>query len=1365
MTDSISLPRHWLRWPARVAVWLVRALVLVVLVLVVLWGTLHFLIVPRIDVFRPWLLEQAQQHSGLRLELDAMEVRSNGLVPEVALRGLRLLDAQGATALALPEVHVAFSSASLLLGRVGQINVQGADLEVRRDPQGQIWVAGLLVQSPDQQDSVVLDWLFDQEALRVEGGRVRWVDALRAAPPLDFTGVSFLMRNAARNHDLRLDATPPPHWGEPIHLSGSFSRALLASHPGRLADWRGQLHAELPRIDLALLAPYLEPARGIRSAHGKLQAWLDVREGQVTGSTVDLALADVDASIDGHGQALQLRQLAGRVVMSPVDGAGVQYAVKGLQGQARDGLIWPASDLTLRLWPAGSAGGAHGSVAIEQLDLALAAQLAARMPVAAATHTALAQLQPAGQVHALAVQWQGPWNAPTDYRVKARLQQLRLAAYGAAGFPGIGVEGMDAEIDASPTGGSSIWKIKKGALALPLVLDEGRVPLDEASATLRWSWQEGRLRLEMQRLQFANPDLAGELAMVWTAPRVPGGTASGGAAKAVPGLGELALDSKLSRLQPGRLTRYLPSAMDRDVRNYLRDAFSGGELGPVTVKVKGDLDQFPFSNGRTGTFQIATSLRNMNYAYALAPSKKGAPSWPTLAQLFGDLEIDRDTLVLSNARANWLHPAGAGAGVPIARATARISHLYDHATANLSLEGRSVMSDALAVINRSAVGPLMGNALARTSVSGAAAYKINLQIPIADPAKTTLQGNLALPGNDFQYSPESPKVVRVRGTLGFSENSVNLSGVQASALGGDVRLDGTLQFSEAAWTAGGNRVRVQGTLSSSGLRESKDLGALAALAGLLDGQTAYAADIGWRGGAPQVQITSDLQGMALALPPPLGKSAASALPLRLEWSGAAGESGAKPSARSDTIRMTLGRAAQAVLQRDTSGAEPRLQRGVVALGETDAAPALPAQGLQVQIDTAVLDVDQWSRALQPLLPEPEGLPATGSPYMPNAVKVQVKQLLWDGRHLDRLNASARREGGLWRVDVDAAQLAGKLEFSAASGGSGSRLQARLSRLSLEASAANDVQTLLDAPATSLPAMDVVVDALEMYGKKLGRMQALAVNVGTAAGKAEWRLQQLQLTVPEATFNATGVWGSLSSASAPSAAGTAQATPRKVPGDSRRTELNFKLDVADAGALLARFGMVNVVRAGSGKIEGSVGWAAPPLNLDYPSMSGRMNLDIAKGQFLRADPGVAKLLGVLSLQSLPRRLMLDFRDVFSDGFEFNYVRGDVAIEQGVARSNNLQMLGAVATVLMDGSTDIARETQSIKVLVVPQLDTGTATLLTAIANPLAGLYTLVASTLLRQPIQDANTQELLVEGSWQVPRVSKIDRRTGKPLPQ
>ena len=1366
MPENTPLPRPRLAYAARAARWVLRGVALLVVALGLVWSALHFVIVPRIDVLRPWLLEQAQQRSGLNLQMDAIEVTSNGWVPELALRGVRLLDAQGATALALPEVHVAFSSASILVGEVEQIALEGADLEIRRDPQGHIWVAGLPVQSPDNQDNAALDWLLGQKEWLVRGGRVRWVDELRSAPPLDVSDVTLRLRNSARGHDLQVEASPPAAWGERLRLNGQFSRPLLSSHPGRFVEWRGRAELALPRVDLAVLAPYVDAAKGIRSGRGALQLSLDVQAGTVTAATADLSLEDLDASLGAQGQALQLRQLAGRVALSRLEGGGVQYAVKGLQGQTRDGLRWPASDLTLQLWDKDAASGAHGSLSVGQLDLAWVAQLAGRMPVDPAVGAAIAGLQPKGQVHAATLQWQGPWDAPTDYRVKAQLHQLGLAPYGAAGFPGLGVEGLDAEIDATPSGGTAKSAIKKGALAVPAWLEEGRVALDTADASLRWSWVDGRLRLEMPRLQFANADAAGEMALVWSAPRAaPTGTAKAGKGAVAAGLGELALDGKLTRLLPARLTRYLPTAMDRDTRNYLRDAFSGGELGPVSFKVKGDLDQFPFSNGRAGVFQIATTLSNMNYAYATAPKQKGAPTWPTLTQLYGDLALDRDTLTLTNARANWVHPGSPGAVVPITRGTAGINKLYDHPTVTLNLEGRSTMADALAVVNRSAVGALMGNALARSSVSGSAAYKVNLQIPLDDPAKTAMQGNLALAGNDFQYNPDTPRLARVRGTLGFTESSINLGGLQASALGGDMRLDGTLQFSDAAWEGGKNRVRVQGTLTSQGLKESKDLGPWASALALLEGQTAYSADLGWRAGAPQIQISSDLQGMALALPAPLGKTAASALPLRMDWTS--GEAGPKGSQRNDTIRVSLGRVAQVLLQRDTSSAQARLLRGAVALGDgADAPPALPAQGLQLQVDTAVLDVEPWTRVVNQLAPASDGKAGGDSPYLPAAFKLQAKQLLWGGRHWDRLTASGRREGAVWRLDVDAAQLAGKLEFGPASSSvnSGSRLIARLSRLSLEASTASDVQNMLDAPATSLPALDVVVDALEMYGKKLGRLQATAVNMGSGTGKAEWRLQQLQLTVPEATFSASGVWGSVSSASAPVANSGAQAPARKSALDGRRTELSFKLDIVDAGTLLARFGMANVVRAGSGKIEGTMGWAGAPLNLDYPTLSGRLNLDIAKGQFLRADPGAARLLGILSLQSLPRRLLLDFRDVFSDGFEFNYVRGDVTTEQGIARSDNLQMKGAVATVVMDGSTDIARETQKIKVLVVPELDTGAATLLTALANPIAGLYTLVASTLLRQPIQDASTQELLVEGTWQAPKVSKIDRRTGKPIP-
>ena len=186
------------------------------------------------------------------------------------------------------------------------------------------------------------------------------------------------------------------------------------------------------------------------------------------------------------------------------------------------------------------------------------------------------------------------------------------------------------------------------------------------------------------------------------------------------------------------------------------------------------------------------------------------------------------------------------------------------------------------------------------------------------------------------------------------------------------------------------------------------------------------------------------------------------------------------------------------------------------------------------------------------------------------------------------------------------------------------------------------------------------------------------------------------------LTASGNWASLNAQG-----GTEVALPPRAAPGRRRTVLNFKLDINDGGALLARLGMKDVVRRGRGKMQGQVAWLGSPLSLDYASMSGTFTVNVENGQFLKADPGIAKLLGVLSLQSLPRRLTLDFRDVFSEGFAFDFLRGDVVIERGIAKTNNLQMQGVNAAVLMDGKADLALETQDIKVVVVPEINAGTA----------------------------------------------------------
>ena len=372
----------------------------------------------------------------------------------------------------------------------------------------------------------------------------------------------------------------------------------------------------------------------------------------------------------------------------------------------------------------------------------------------------------------------------------------------------------------------------------------------------------------------------------------------------------------------------------------------------------------------------------------------------------------------------------------------------------------------------------------------------------------------------------------------------------------------------------------------------------------------------------------------------------------------------------------------------------------------------------------------------------------------------------DDRTLHAVDASATREGARWSAQVQARELAGRVDYTQGADGSAGAVHARLSRLAIGASDTADGGAM-EQPSTRIPALDVVVDDFELHGKKLGRLEVQAVNRDVLAARAaggapvqEWQLNRLALTVPEATLSASGRWAA--QPRAPALPAGAHST--RSADDRRRTALDFSLDVRDAGTLLARFGMAGVLRGGKGKIDGKLGWVGSPFSPHYASMDGQLHVDVGAGQFLKADPGLAKLLGVLSLQALPRRLTLDFRDVFSAGFAFDFVRGDAQVEHGVLNTHNLQMKGVNAAVLMDGRVDLDRETQNLRVLVVPEIDAGTAALAAAIINPAIGLGAFVAQLVLKQPLIQAATREFEITGRWDNPEVKPIKNPAAGALP-
>ena len=147
--------------------------------------------------------------------------------------------------------------------------------------------------------------------------------------------------------------------------------------------------------------------------------------------------------------------------------------------------------------------------------------------------------------------------------------------------------------------------------------------------------------------------------------------------------------------------------------------------------------------------------------------------------------------------------------------------------------------------------------------------------------------------------------------------------------------------------------------------------------------------------------------------------------------------------------------------------------------------------------------------------------------------------------------------------------------------------------------------------------------------------------------------------------------------------------------------------------------------------------------------------------MRPEPGLGKLLGILSLQALPRRITLDFRDIFSEGFAFDTITATASVVNGVLHTKDFAMSGPSALVGMSGSIDLAKETQSLRVRVVPSVgDSLSVAGGLMLANPIAGVASFLAQRLLKDPLGQALAYEYAVTGTWSDPIVKKLPHEAG-----
>lgn len=825
--------------------------------------------------------------------------------------------------------------------------------------------------------------------------------------------------------------------------------------------------------------------------------------------------------------------------------------------------------------------------------------------------------------------------------------------------------------------------------------------------------EKGQLALDDLALSVSNPDLALTLGGTW---RQDAHFAAGVAD----------WRGRVERLNLAALLNYLPLTVNQDARDWMKAGLVQGTVTQGTLAVNGGLDTFPYGLApEDGKFEIGGALQDAIVDYQ--PARRDRLAWPRLEQISGSLRMHNDNLDVDAKQARMRIPGQAD--IVLQDISTRIVSMEQHALLRLEGLSEAPAESYLGLVKQSPLNQLLGGVLADSRVGGDWRVPLRLQIPLDDVDSTTVQGGIQMERGMYQYMPEAPPMTELKGELAFSEKGVSAQSLTGQFLGGPARIKGDFQ-------PGKPGLRIDGTVSAQGLQTYLDLQG----ARRLSGSAAYGLvlTLGDKGEFG-MSLESDLKGLALDFPEPLRKAADTPAALSARWSSDA-------AAKTDLLQISLADRQTLMLRllRRQGMTEGPYFQGVT-IG-TPGLIAAPQSGTQVNAKYDKLDIDAWERVLLEFEHGLDGAAAAprSQPLFPDLERVRLNagQAFFIGMLMDDLELDSTQDAlGRMRLRLKARQLDGVLTAQRQQRSYVGQLSANFSRLHVEKTSADWVmsepegQTLDDD--LQLPAVALNVDDLRMYGVKLGKLQARGMP--QEAGR-QWLLDRFSLQSDGMDLNGTGKW--------------------VLRGEQRGLQLTALSNISDLGRFMDSSGLPkDVLRDGAGTVQGALFWQDFPWSVDKTKISGQINADLAKGRFLSVNSRSAKLLELLSLQSLARlsRLDIDLFGAAREGFPFDSLTGRMTLRDGKVDLENYRVVGPAGTIRLQGQVDIQAETLNLTAVVAPNLDISGAAIAAIFAvNPAVGVGAFLTQWMMQAPLSETLSVTYVVSGSIDDPQLKEVD---------
>lgn len=762
--------------------------------------------------------------------------------------------------------------------------------------------------------------------------------------------------------------------------------------------------------------------------------------------------------------------------------------------------------------------------------------------------------------------------------------------------------------------------------------------------------------------------------------------------------GEMALFLEAGQLDIDNVKRLLPEHLiGPETLAYLDRALVDGKVTSAQVLWQGNPVHFPFNNNE-GIFQANAEVENVTFEFE--------PSWPSITQLNANVLFENEALYLTGK-------SGSIVGIDLIEASGELPELSESGVLTIAAKAKGTATQLTHLMQNSSLADSVGIALTEMKVSGPLSSELTLTIPLIGE-NIVAKGVGDLQGNKIMVPALDITLEDVTGQLVFENEIISATDVNAHLLAQPIELSVTGKDSDKGYKTD---INITGEWEVEPLVKTY----LPNIDGYFSGSSDWQANIDlWlpaEGYRYNLQLLSQLDGVQLDLPSPLTKSSEQQMRFILDSEG---------DTQASTVRMLLGNDVK--FNGIFPHKERRFSRAHLSVGGDNFVGM--GLGFSVSADVDTFEYSPWYQFVGKLV---DGLPESQSPMLdaPQRVYIEAAKAIIAGHQFDDLEVLAKNREVDWLLNVNSKQSRAEVKIHKDWNNEGVQINADFVKLGGWASNVQADDGPLDTRL--LPPLRFVCKQCQYKEYDLGQ-----ITLDMSRNTTGMSIDLLEMRKRDGVLSATGNWYVSDE------------------GDATRIKGNFNSE--DFGAFLKSIDIDSGLRDSDAVMNFDLNWRESPYEFNTKTLGGHIDWKMGEGYFTEVSDQGARLFSILSLESLVRKLRLDFRDVFAKGFFYNRMDGSFEVTDGLVKTDDAVIDGAAAKVRLNGYTDLSESSLNYAVSVQPNITSSLPVLLAWMVNP----ATAVAALALDEVFTSANvisSLEYSLTGTISQPVIMEMDRKS------